>query len=110
MMKPVIVLLTLSVFAIAQDSDAPATFRGMVRMNRAPVSDEVLHVKLPRPVERKLSNGIELLVLERHRAPTISLTIARSNLAPSPPLGPVESHIPSRRAYKSGHDLPGPGR
>ena len=30
--------------------------------------------------------------------PTISLTIARSNLAPSPPLGPVESHIPNRSA------------
>jgi zinc protease len=74
-MKPLIILITLTAFAGAQDSDAPATFRGMVRMNRAPVSDEVLHVKLPRPTERKLSNGIDLLVLESHRAPTVSLTI-----------------------------------
>ncbi len=47
----------------------------MVRLNRAPVSDEVLRIKLPRPVERKLSNGIQLLILESHRAPLISLTI-----------------------------------
>src|SRR5690349_2786842 len=76
-MKPLLFLTLASAAALAfaQDSDAPATFRGMVRMNRAPVSDEVLHVKLPRPVDRKLSNGIELLVLESHRSPTISLTI-----------------------------------
>ena len=48
----------------------------MVRLNRAPVSNEVLKVKLPRPVERQLSNGLRLLILESHRAPTISLTIS----------------------------------
>ncbi|HLJ74160.1 MAG TPA: pitrilysin family protein [Thermoanaerobaculia bacterium] len=74
-MKTFIAHLAFSTVAFAQDSDAPATFRGMVRLNRAPVSDEVLRVKLPRPVERKLSNGIDLLILESHRAPTISLTI-----------------------------------
>ncbi|MCX6627468.1 MAG: hypothetical protein NTW28_07550, partial [Candidatus Solibacter sp.] len=59
--------------ALAQDTEAN-TFRGMVRLNRAPVSNEVLKVKLPRPVERPLSNGLRLVVLESHRAPTIALT------------------------------------
>jgi zinc protease len=58
----------------AQEPDAG--FRGMVRLNRAPVSNEVLKVKLPRPVERQLSNGIKLVILESHRAPTVSLTIS----------------------------------
>ncbi len=58
------------------DSQGAATFRGMVRLNRAPVSNEVLKVKLPRPVERQLSNGLKLVGLESHRAPTIALTIS----------------------------------
>jgi zinc protease len=46
---------------------------GVVKLNRAPVSKEVLKVKLPRPVERQLSNGMKLLVVESHRVPTITL-------------------------------------
>src|SRR4030081_239558 len=69
-------LLATACLAQEPDSQAPASFRGMVRLNRAPVSNEVLHVKLPRPVERQLSNGIRLLILESHRAPTVSLTIS----------------------------------
>ena len=60
---------------LAQEGGEPATFRGMVRLNRAPVSNEVLKVKLPRPTERQLSNGIKLLVLESNRTPSITLTI-----------------------------------
>jgi zinc protease len=59
----------------AQEAAAPDTFRGMVRLNRAPVSNEILKVKVPRAVERQLSNGIKLVVLESNRAPSISLTI-----------------------------------
>jgi len=33
----------------------------------------VLKVKLPRPVERQLTNGMKLLVVESHRVPTITL-------------------------------------
>jgi zinc protease len=43
--------------------------------NRAPVSKEVLKVKLPRAVESKLENGLTVLVLEDHRMPTISMTL-----------------------------------
>jgi len=51
------------------------SFRGMVRLNRAPVSNEVLKVKMDRPVDRTLSNGIKLLVLSTKREHTVTLTI-----------------------------------
>ncbi|MCL6480204.1 MAG: insulinase family protein [Firmicutes bacterium] len=41
------------------------------RKNRAPVSREVLRVKLPRPVEFTLPNGLTVLVLEDHRFPLV---------------------------------------
>ncbi len=73
-MKTLALCSILSLAAMAQE---PAvSFRGMTRYNRAPVSNEVLKVKLPRPVDRQLSNGIKLLVLESHRAPTVTLTIS----------------------------------
>jgi predicted Zn-dependent peptidase len=75
-----------SAAAFAQDAES-ATFRGMVRLNRAPVSNEVLKVKLPRPVERQLPNGLHLLMLESHRAPVIALTISIPSSALRDPEG-----------------------
>ncbi|MGA3237387.1 MAG: pitrilysin family protein [Bryobacteraceae bacterium] len=72
----------LATAAMAQEPAGPESFRGMVRLNRAPVSNEVLKVKLPRPVERQLSNGMKLVILETNRTPTVSLTIQ----IPSSPL------------------------
>jgi zinc protease len=43
------------------------------RLNRAPVSKEVLNVKLPRPMETVLPNGIHLMILEDHRFPLVSV-------------------------------------
>jgi len=45
------------------------------RKNRAPVSREILRVKLPRPFEAKLKNGLTVLILEDHRAPYINLQL-----------------------------------
>src|SRR5580765_835958 len=42
------------------------------RKNKAPVSREILRVKLPKPVEAKLKNGLTVLILEDHRAPFVS--------------------------------------
>jgi zinc protease len=50
-------------------------FKGVTLKKKAPVSNEVLKVKFPKPVESKLKNGVELLVLEDHRSPTIQITI-----------------------------------
>ena len=67
-------LLTALSMCSAQQP-APSGYRGMVRLNRAPVSNELLRIKLPRPVERKLSNGAKLLILETHRLPTVTFSI-----------------------------------
>src|ERR1700723_2654779 len=42
------------------------------RKNKAPVSDEILRVKIPRPAEIKLPNGLTILVLEDHRLPLVT--------------------------------------
>jgi len=65
--------LVAAALAQAPQGQAPQSVAGVVRLNRAPVSNEVLKVKLPRPVERQLSNGMKLLVVESHRVPTITL-------------------------------------
>ncbi len=42
---------------------------------KAPVSDKVLEIKLPRAQEAQLSNGAHLMVLEDHRVPSIQFQI-----------------------------------
>ena len=41
------------------------------RKNKAPISRDVLRVKLPRPIEAKLQNGLRVLILEDHRTPAV---------------------------------------
>jgi zinc protease len=43
------------------------------RKNKAPVSSDVLRVKLPKAVESKLGNGLTILVMEDHRLPTVTV-------------------------------------
>jgi zinc protease len=45
------------------------------RKNQAPVSSEILRVKLPKPVELKLDDGLTVLVLENHRLPTVTVRL-----------------------------------
>jgi zinc protease len=42
------------------------------RKNKAPVSDEILRVKIPKPTELTLPNGLKVLVLEDHRLPLVT--------------------------------------
>jgi zinc protease len=59
-----------------QAQDSIATPQSKVeRKDRAPVSREILRVKLPKPIEAKLSNGLIVLILEDHRAPFINLQL-----------------------------------
>ncbi len=53
----------------------PSSTKGVVIKGKAPVSDEILKVKLPRPREADLPNGIHLMVLEDHRVPQITAQI-----------------------------------
>jgi len=52
---------------------APAAAQPFKR--KAPVSDEVIKVKLPRAQETQLSNGAYLMVLEDHRVPSVQFEI-----------------------------------
>src|SRR2546430_1560343 len=76
MTKLTILIVAAAFAAAAQPMPQPQqSMAGVVRLNRAPVSHDVVQVKLPRPVERQLSNGLKLLVVESHRVPQISLQI-----------------------------------
>jgi zinc protease len=58
----------------AQDTQ-PQTTKGAVLKGKAPVATDVLKVKLPRPVEADLANGLHLIVLEDHRVPLVSFQL-----------------------------------
>jgi zinc protease len=77
-------LLTLAIAALAiaaPGAQAPAGVQqppstaGMVIKGKAPVSNEILKVKLPKPQEADLPNGLHLMVLEDHKLPRISFQI-----------------------------------
>jgi predicted Zn-dependent peptidase len=75
----ILVLLLAASPAPAQESprtQQPTDFTGVQLKNKAPVSNEILRVTFPRPAESRLKNGMELLVLEERRSPTIQVQIA----------------------------------
>ncbi len=72
-------LLSLSApLAGAQDTtqgvDAD-TGRRAVLKGKAPVAQQLLKVKLPRPLEADLPNGLRILVLEDHRYPNVHYSL-----------------------------------
>lgn len=76
---------TLAVCQTSVPGETKALPSKIERLNRAPVSNEVLKVKLPRPTEVQLPNGLTLLVLEQHRLPTILCSLWIKNGAVSDP-------------------------
>ena len=55
---------------------SPAQPSGAVVMKgKAPVSDKMLQVKLPRAQEGRLPNGLRVLLIEDHRAPQVSMQL-----------------------------------
>jgi zinc protease len=71
----VLVLLLAIAMPGAPEAQQGADFKGVELKGKAPVSNEILRVKFPRPVESKLKNGLALLTLEDHRSPTIQVQI-----------------------------------
>lgn len=72
---------------------APPSNKAVVIKGKAPVSGHVLRVKLPRPQQATLPNGLHLMVLEDRRVPRIS----------------VQLLIPGAGGYYDPVDLPGLG-
>jgi zinc protease len=68
-----IFVLVVSVPAFAQQQ--PPSTTQMVLKGRAPVSNEILKVKLPQAKEASLPNGMKVMVLEDHRVPQVSFQL-----------------------------------
>lgn len=72
-------ILITAGFAAAQQpggsGDNKALPSKVEKLNRAPVSNQVIKAKLPRPAEVHLPNGLTLLVLEQHRLPTVQYSL-----------------------------------
>jgi predicted Zn-dependent peptidase len=66
-------LLAAAVLAQAGQQPARPSTKGAVLKGKAPVNKEILKVKLPRPAEMKLKNGLQVLILEDHKLPTFSM-------------------------------------
>jgi zinc protease len=60
---------------LAQQPGPQPSTAGVNKKGKAPVSNDVLKVKLPRPVEADLPNGAHLMVLEDHRLPRVTFQI-----------------------------------
>jgi len=60
---------------IAQEPPSTPSSKAIVIKGVAPVATDVLKVKLPRPVEGDLPNGLHLMVLEDHRVPLITFQL-----------------------------------
>jgi predicted Zn-dependent peptidase len=68
-------LMTASGALLAQAPPQAPSSKAVVMKGRAPVSKEVLRVKLPAPSEADLPNGAHLMVLEDRRAPQVTVQI-----------------------------------
>ena len=73
------IAIVLAVGAVSVAAQPPAQVesptKGLVKKGKVPVSNEILKIKLPRPVEFDLPNGLHLMVLEDHRLPQLSFQI-----------------------------------
>ena len=67
-------LFTMPVSLHSQEGASPSLSK-VERKNKAPASQEILRIKLPKPVEAKLKNGLTVLILEDHRAPYINVQL-----------------------------------
>jgi predicted Zn-dependent peptidase len=63
------------VTASRQGAAQQPSSKAVVMKGRAPVSTELLKLKLPQPTEADLSNGIHLMVLEDHRVPQVTFQL-----------------------------------
>ena len=66
--------LAMSVAGLSAQQGPPPG--GVIYKNRAPVSDTLLELKLPRPQEADLPNGLHVMVLQDRRAPQVSIQLS----------------------------------
>jgi zinc protease len=78
----VLALLSVTIQAAVPQEAIQEDISKVERKNRAPVSKDILRVKLPQATERTLSNGLTVLIMENHRLPLISLQYNLSGAGP----------------------------
>jgi zinc protease len=66
-------LASLSAQVPPQGEAAPT--RGLIRKNKVPISGDIPKIKLPKPAEADLGNGLHVIVLEDRRLPQISFQL-----------------------------------
>ena len=77
------VMITGVIFAQqAPASDKSVSLSKVERKNKAPVSKELIKVKLPRPVEARLDNGLTVLIVENHKLPYVSIEMVIDGAGP----------------------------
>jgi zinc protease len=70
-----ILIACFLVLGAGAQQDKGVSAKAVQRLNRAPVNHEILQIKLPRPSQIKLANGLTVLLLERHKVPTVSFEL-----------------------------------
>ncbi len=76
MIRSLPLALVLADPAAAQGPAAAAPgAKAVQRLNRAPVSKDVLKVKLPRPEIKTLPNGLTVMVVEQHKLPVVTMSL-----------------------------------
>lgn len=58
-----------------QSGPGQQTTKGAVVKGKAPVNKEILKVKLPRPEEATLKNGLQVVLLPMHKVPTFNMQL-----------------------------------
>ncbi len=84
-LTPKLLAVLAASLAFAQqspDADKSVSLSKVERKNRAPVSKDLIKVKLPRPVEAKLDNGLTVLILENHKLPYVSMELVIDGAGP----------------------------
>jgi len=71
----VALMLTALAASTVRSQEKTTPLSNVERLKRAPVSKELLDVRLPRPIVAKLPNGLTLLILEDHKLPTVTFTL-----------------------------------
>lgn len=69
--------------APSETTEAAESLTGVVVKGKAPISQELLTPKLPRPHEASLANGLKIVLIEDHELPTfvLQLVIDRGSVA-----------------------------
>ena len=73
---PVLIALICGCAGISFAQDKSTDVSKVERLNRAPVSKEILRVQLPKPTVVKLKNGLTLVLLEDHKLPTVTFSMS----------------------------------